>query len=263
MKQIFGINNYGCTCYINTTLQCLFNDVYFMKCLSRETPIQSALMTIFESKNPNISSFLKMLNQKFGKNMFIYSQNDMHEFFLLLLDLLENESKQSTKPFIGKTISKIKCSCANECCNKEKFICINIDIKSNTKSFVNAIDDYFKDNIPSWTCDKCNLTHKDIVKWSRVVRYPLTIPIVIKRFNAYGNKITHPIDFVETFYLHGSEKYELKSIGCHTGCSRSGHYYAYVKNKMDWFIVDDETIRQSNDIKKEDVYILFYTRCVI
>lgn len=261
MKHMFGINNHGCTCYINATLQCLFNDVFFMKSLSHEKPLQRALLHIYENKQTNISAFLNILQQKIGKNMHIYSQNDMHEFFLLLLDVLENESKTSIKPFVGKTISKIKC-CQNEFC-KEKFICINIDIQTNTKSFQNAIDNYFKDTIPSWTCEKCKSTHIDIIKCGRVVRFPLTMPIVIKRFNANGSKITNQIEILDTFYLNGSVKYDLKSIGCHTGCPRSGHYYSYIKQKNKWYLADDENINQVDTINKSDVYILFYTRCII
>ena len=53
--------------------------------------------------------------------------------------------------------------------------------------------------------------------------------------------------------------YELFGIINHEGNVLGGHYYSYIK-KNKWFVFDDNTISQVQDIVSDKNYCLFYRK---
>jgi len=104
MAKCIGIDNIGCSCYINTALQCLYSDPTFdsflMNAIENKNNIQNALAPLLRQDGiqQNIRPLVRVLHKKIGKYMNLNMQNDMQEFLLLLLDELDKElEKQPSK----------------------------------------------------------------------------------------------------------------------------------------------------------------------
>ena len=100
-KGLSGLVNFGNTCYLNSTIQCLTNTPPFRKLImSIKTDNKllisiKNLMTGLWVENCIISpkTFVKTLIQTFNeKNIefYVLKQNDVHEFISLLLDFIHN-----------------------------------------------------------------------------------------------------------------------------------------------------------------------------
>jgi ubiquitin C-terminal hydrolase len=72
------------------------------------------------------------------------------------------------------------------------------------------------------------------------------------------NKNRQIVYFNEILSLQNNQ-YELFGIINHEGNVFGGHYYSYIK-KNNWFVFDDNTISQVQDIISDKNYCLFYRK---
>lgn len=107
-----GIANLGNTCYINTALQCLFHDVellYFI--LSKKYTIVPNAKTQYIDELRDIlkiiwmhsdsvapHKFISYLRKNMSDRLSINYQNDVQEFIMTLLDVLNTEIAQGVDP---------------------------------------------------------------------------------------------------------------------------------------------------------------------
>ena len=110
------------------------------------------------------------------------------------------------------------------------------------------------------------------VKWTKyVLAGDKYLCIEIERFKDMYQKNNTPIvGLSETldcpiFGDFEIKKYDLKSVICHTGFLKGGHYRCYVKNKSGWWHTDDDTVSYIpqfegtiTDDMSQNGYILFY-----
>jgi ubiquitin carboxyl-terminal hydrolase 4/11/15 len=56
--------------------------------------------------------------------------------------------------------------------------------------------------------------------------------------------------------------YDLYAVSNHFGNMGFGHYTAYVKNKENWYQMDDRNVSKinENDVSGSQCYVLFYKR---
>lgn len=108
----------------------------------------------------------------------------------------------------------------------------------------------------------------------RVNRLPEVWPIRVNRYSKDGGKIggSRLINVLEELTFKGAwgpgedGQYQLKAFQCHSGASsNSGHYYSFVKNKGNWFKINDEVVtkvsqEEVNAYLESKSYLLFYTR---
>lgn len=114
-----GLKNYGNTCWLNTGLQCFF------KCSKMNNYIKkNSFNSIFlneykkvlegiQDENCVISpvSFIKSLGthlEKHNYNLHILSQQDIHEFIVIFIDLFHEETKHPVNMTVsGKIVNKL------------------------------------------------------------------------------------------------------------------------------------------------------------
>lgn len=293
-NTLFGITNLGCTCYINTTLQCLFCDEGFIKNLECKTGISQALKNLHADRNDesNIKLF-SQLKESLGKYMNFSMQNDMHEFTILLLDELNKEHKVKTKKktktgnncidflrkewdlhhkdgiswltqyYYGQTLTQIKC---NECTkmfhNAEVFISLELEMGC---SIFEMLQNYFNgDTIHDWKCDNCNHVSKSIKRSVKLTKYPQILIITLKRFGWNSSKNNARVDIPNILVIPDNShiykdtvEYELYAVGSHIGSNTGGHYIANIKQDNIWKTIDDDII-YDGDFDAKNAYVLFY-----
>lgn len=268
---MFPLANYGGTCYINATLQCMFNDKYFKHFLEQHQQQQQHTSTLTlelakQYKTDNMKCILQLLQAKMKKQLGnIYMQNDMHEFFILLIDYLHDECKVKvieentsssssseiflnsewnkyhkyyTSPVIqiyyGQMLSQIQCSsCMKYHHNTEIFTELFLHTKCENGAENNVYDllvDYFNgETIHDWICSYCNTKHQTVKKEFRITKYPLTLVLIIKRHN---ENISAPICLVrelnlpESMHIYTGEiQYTLNAFSSHYGSIAHGGHY--------------------------------------
>lgn len=117
MQSVNGLNNLGNTCYLNTTLQCLFRCDDFVKMILRENPrpkgkvpptvtLKNLVLQMNVSKVSSPHEFLHLIEtharqKKHPQFQTLRRQHDMSEFLLYLLDYIHTETERCVKINIG------------------------------------------------------------------------------------------------------------------------------------------------------------------
>lgn len=293
--MLFGIDNLGCTCYINTTLQCLLCNDEFVKNLEGGTGTLSQCIKKL-CKDQNNESAIQLFTQlklSLGKYMNFSMQNDMHEFTILLLDELNKEHKVKSKKkaktgntcvdflrkswdlhhkegkswltqyFYGQTLRQIKCTeCAKLFHNAEVFISLELEMGC---SIFEMLQNYFNgDTIHDWKCDNCNHVSQSVVRTIKLTKFPQILILTLKRFGWNSTKNNSRVDIPNTLIFpdnshiyKNSLEYELYAVGSHMGSNSGGHYVANVKQDNVWKTIDDDVIYDAN-FDPKNAYVLFY-----
>jgi ubiquitin C-terminal hydrolase len=282
--QLFGFNNLGNTCYLNSVLQCFLYSKFFSGELNNDTPgIISCLNKVF-NENKNFINFIDYFFTK-KKDFKRFQQSDAHEFLMSFLDLLVEESPSEPydsglndswdrflksgkyskflNEYYGQTKNVIHCTkCKNVNTVFEEFCTINLDVPITQSNLISLFMKFLKkercddpDNL--YFCDHCK-SNEICEKKITITKLPKQLIIVLKRYTSTGTKIISDIDIPEVIYIKEDtvKKMVLKSSINHIGNLYDGHYTANVNMPSGWYHIDDNIIAK-NDLNKNN-YILFY-----
>jgi ubiquitin C-terminal hydrolase len=179
--------------------------------------------------------------------------------------------------FYGMFSNKITCSnCHKDSRQFEPFSAISLPIGQNSDNLEMCLKNYFEMSlVDGYTCEFCKKGHNSEKKVSFWM-LPNYLIMTFKRFNNKNQKISTKIDFsvdtdLDLTPFISTEKedrnsyiYSLYAINCHTGDTRGGHYYSYIKNiNGDIYMMNDANVMRIPDEKLicyEDAYILFFYR---
>lgn len=119
--------NFGNTCYLNTAFQCLFNVPEFVEIFIDDRDkkhdmdmfelIRSVLYDLHIHKaNSSVCKtiwrmFVKSVGLKFRNQMYIYEQNDLSEFLMILMDKIHEDTKES---HLSETEINKRMDCKND-----------------------------------------------------------------------------------------------------------------------------------------------------
>lgn len=269
--NLIGFRNFGSTCYINTVFQCLFSCESFIKNIKNIVAadnesklineINDCLEKVLKAKVGNILEPKKLLKIIFKEsNMaFSNSETDSHEFLTWLLDEVWKSSCKNDSILI-RGIFEIAIKC--HCCNGVKIIhepfssiILGTPYSNDDADHMNTLikNEFKAERINYRSCDYCNKI-KSAIKSTSIQKMPQVLIFTIKKYDC-NKKIT----FNENIKINNC-MYELRSISCYTGNFENGHYYSIIKNKHEYFIVDDETITliNFNQINLSHIYVVFY-----
>lgn len=241
------------------------------------------------SPNRFVSKIKELSNDKNGK-FSNFDQNDANEYFYFMLDCIHNSlNKLDQNIKLKKTNNQalnheIDIYEINDCSiihslfssflvytyvNKETqsveftkyephfMIELSIPLVDNI-SIEDCINFTFQEELLDtlWYDEKTN-EKKQLVKKTDFGYYPNILVIHLKRW-IHTKKNKQIVHFNECLSLN-KNNYELFGIINHEGNVFGGHYYSYIK-KNKWFVFDDNTISQVQDIVSDKNYCLFYRK---
>jgi ubiquitin carboxyl-terminal hydrolase 8 len=235
-------------------------------------------------------SKIKELSQLKDSKFSNFDQNDSNEYFYFMLDCIHNSLNQLDKTIVlqktnndelNKEIDKYEskdCSIVHSLftsflvytyVNKESnvveftkyephfMIELSIPLVDNI-SIEDCIKHTFQEETLDtlWYDEKTN-EKKQLIKKTDFAYYPTILVIHLKRW-IQMNKNRQLVNFNETLTI-GDNNYELFGIINHQGNMFGGHYFSYIK-KNNWFVFDDTTISQLQNIISDKNYCLFYRK---
>ena len=290
-KDYKGLQNLGCTCYINSSLQQMF----MIK------PLKNYILNLKVKKDfkllYNFQRFLaelnfsseKYINPKFlisqiktfeGTKIDVLKQMDMEEFFITFFDQIDLNLKKSKKKklsqfFEGKLHQEIITKgCNHKSVKVDNFLTVTLLVKE-MGNLLTSLKNYIKwDNLEGhnkYFCNSCS-EKKSARKKISFETLPNNLIFVLKRFEydfkigkkkKLNDKIEFPfeLNMEEFFYKKdlslknkGYFDFYLKGVVIHQGKANGGHYYSFIKNDKDeWFCFNDEKVSRIDKEKIIDI----------
>lgn len=256
---IHGIKDLTNTCYLVSAIQCIIKDpfVYDYVIYNRHKP-EGILKQLYNIGN-NIGNDLKQVQttiQNFNPSINVGRQNDCHEAFITILNILKNNTKIELKFGGGSTILDSAISsinthykgnysiinqiydfliCRSITCDKCKTIRKLYDIEAElnlnarNSTIEELISEYFNDEqINDYNCYICNAKHNATMS-KTIFTYPIRLIITIKRAGEQDNRIDANIKYPYSLNFYG-RTYSIGIIVHHIGTTTDGHYYVDVFN---------------------------------
>jgi len=228
----FGIINFSNNCYLNVIIQLFFYN-------KNSYNIIINYLDVIKKEDKNLINPKKLM-LKLSEKIDISKQNDSHEIFTFLLELIPDLNQYY--------INKIKNIYICQECDKPR---THEDIFSTFYIHTNSIEDSVRQFISEEKFElQCNFCKKNTLtkKKSKITK----LGDVLIFYNIQKKKliITQNITF-------NSYVYKLSGIIKHFGDEKSGHYiFIDYKNKL---IIDDTKISKLYNLDMNNIYLLFYT----
>ena len=257
--MIKGFNNIGNTCYINSSLQMLIQNIDFCKIILENfnksenlENMANLIKEYYTTTNYAITpNKIKEIVGNKNKIFCGYEQQDAGEFIIYLIDIINTDLKKELNPLFDITTETIiKCKIRNclrlsSTISKIPFLILPI------KNECLTLDDCYRefkiheklegDNM--YYCENCK--EKRIAsKYLNIIEWSNNLIILLKRFENNKEKLFKnnkqleiPIDWRHNFTIKGAV--------IHIGGINGGHYIYISRNLSNniWSMCDDSSIQ--------------------
>lgn len=283
-------------CYLNSIIQCLFNcNLIKSIIINTKNPLFELLINCYN--NNNLLPFLHSL-KNYNSFFNTFEQQDVHETFILLLDIFHKLLLQKNitlhknlnqkeyqniisyyktfgyspinNLFQGQYITTFKCSnCSKIEYSYEMFSDIQIPITYNEnnnnmnnrsiKDINEILTNFFSENLTK-NCEYCKHNNINFNKLSYINIFPNYLILLLKRFDKSSINI-FPNQII---YFEDNNNYKLNSLIIHKGNSiHSGHYYTIINLNNEYYILNDESIIkiEFKSIEFNNIYLIIYEKC--
>lgn len=271
-----GLGNPGNLCYLNTLIQTFASSrqwrSFFEKCPQSNQLLSEFRTLLYELSRPhNGTSVVSTKNlRKYLKNaglvVDVSVQTDIHEFYTLLIDIIESQLTQKltspTSAFATRRIFPTHCICEETItcpvCNSftshiDQTSTFILDIE--TGSLTNALQQYFGPISLQSKCSRCNRLTDRKMKRS-ILFLPRSILFFINRNHGLGRASNQEFEFPEWLDIsgysmtpleepakevpllrgnltgisevqEGTSGFHLTAVSAFLGADNAGHYYVY------------------------------------
>ena len=273
-----GIVNMGVTCYMNSYLQSIFHIKKFRYYINQLQPNEKSkfvfyLQSLFYlMENGDISVNTLDLQRAFGWNIeAMFTQQDVNEFSLKLLDAIEQVSKlQGIQEIITKELFKGKIESYIKCVNvdyeskrNEDFFELQMEIK-DALNVEDSLEILLKAEDLSGANAYQTEDHgkQDAQKGIHIIDAPDMLVLNLNR-TAYNLQTYEPYKILKRYefsekldmskYCQNGGMYELYAVFTHIGYNTlKGHYLVYLKINNQWMEFNDEVVSEVSwdDVKK-------------
>ncbi|XP_056308076.1 NACHT, LRR and PYD domains-containing protein 12-like isoform X3 [Danio aesculapii] len=280
-----GLINEGMTCYLNAVLQTLYMTDQFRDSVLRlgdkhtpktqEKNLPKALADVFKRLQHKQSAVSGIEVIKALNITNVHEQQDAAEYLQMILHRLPEQSET----FKGFVKTSTECSACRKAYESETdFLSIPLSINTAGQCDVmDALEEYLGVNVLSGEdqlyCVECK-SKKDMQMRNYIIKWPDILTLQLKRFDMRSTrsgiqylKIDCKVK-IPTRIPYGSVNYELYAIINHYGTSRSGHYYAVIKDQRgNWYRFDDRYVtkvfpnyhhQRISDMCDSSAYLLMY-----
>jgi ubiquitin C-terminal hydrolase len=246
VPTVFTFRNTGVLCYINSLLQSLlslpsFNSVnssspLFSDILSRNSPSHPSLppQISTEDSTPTLNSIIAKSNGAIRAGR----QEDAHEGFQLLVDILDSHAPSTSKLFHIRYSTTI--TCLNPSCRHshrvsyeeppELWVDIHWEIstRENTERHIKSQSE----TIPDYTCEKCHSS--GVSKRRSLRRLSEIIVLTFKNYPQFtqGKKKHYFPSSLSFASVDGTLNYSAVAKIDHSGTESGGHYTSVVRRRV-------------------------------
>lgn len=281
-----GLNNLGCTCYLNSAIQMYFRlkevrEAILSYCSNSENfetdeysqfQLLIAQMFYMPCSYVDPTTFIKTWKGFMNKPIDPIDQQDSSEFLQSLLDKVDdNVSGKSASKSVKGTILHVMKGIGNKFTSESRddFCLFPLEVKNN-KNFEDAFKTFLQPDIITGYNTETDLGNIDIERYNYLEKAPNTLIVQLKRFEfdlmtGDRRKVNSYFEFplvadfsplMQTQSIQDT-KYILTGIIVHSGSSAGGHYFAYAKEGEKWLCFNDSHVSDVNMRPEEMIKTLF------
>ena len=233
-NNMFGLNNFGGSCWVNACLQGIFRlpeviDRYTRETHDKENSIDSSLNKIWNTKGDGLKELFvaaRTATMPAGQGI-----GDSNELLIHLCDKL---------PFLDelcrfKTASQIKCPCGFMQVREDSVTEYELHPSKMNTPITDCITSSVQPEVlEGWKCDKC----ADVGKAKKQQLIGTFPKVMIFRVTSQNSSLQY-----SSVLVMNSKKYYLLAVISHTG----GHWFTYAREMppgKPWYTLDDNRVRQ-------------------